>query len=57
MTDDLLAFLDAALSEPVSVHEHHVAGFMLEVVCDDYGILAATWRCGAWWRVAEVGGA
>lgn len=55
MTDDLLAFLDAALAEPVRVLEFHVAGFTLEIAYDDYGILAATWRCGLWWRVAEVG--
>lgn len=57
MTDDPLAFLDAAIAEPVHVIEHAVAGFTMELVYDGFCIVSTTWHCGSWWCDAEVGDA
>ncbi|XXX79219.1 hypothetical protein WMF30_10635 [Sorangium sp. So ce134] len=58
--DDLEALAtlaEAALDELVETLAlpHPAApGVLLEVTFDGAGIVAATWRCGSWWRVAEV---
>jgi hypothetical protein len=54
--DDLAAIAEAALDEPVETLAvaHPVAPELrLEVTFDGGGLVAATWRLGGWWRVAE----
>lgn len=55
--DDLAAIADAALEEPVetlSLPHPAAPALLLEVTCDGGGIVAATWRLGGAWLVAEV---
>ncbi|KYG11245.1 hypothetical protein BE21_08240 [Sorangium cellulosum] len=54
----LAALADAALDEPVEtlvLPPPTAPGVGLEVTYDGAGSGAATWRCGSWWCVAEVG--
>jgi hypothetical protein len=55
--EDLAAIAEAALDEPVgtlTVPHPAAPGVLLDVTYDGGGIVAATWRCGGWWRAVEV---
>ncbi|WP_438005460.1 hypothetical protein WME89_43180 [Sorangium sp. So ce321] len=54
--DDLAAIAEAALAEDVETLALSVApGLVLELAYDGFGLFAATWRAGSWWRAVEFG--
>ncbi|WP_437721829.1 hypothetical protein [Sorangium sp. So ce861] len=54
--DELNAIAEAVLAEEDETLSLPVApGLVLELVYDNSGLFAATWRAGSWWRAAEIG--
>ncbi|WP_437625986.1 hypothetical protein [Sorangium sp. So ce1151] len=54
--DELDAIAEAVRAEEDETFSLPVApGLVLELAYDGFGLFAATWRAGSWWRAAGLG--